>query len=152
MYHHILFFTFLLGASFSAAKVEIAIEGNSGWGEKLPTWRFTSKHWLFKLFFGSRPLTGYHLWSTIFILFLTHLVFVFLPFCWRIELQLLSFLFLFWVIADILWICLNPAFGLKNFKKETIKWYKETWWGIAPREYFFYFMIGISLYLLSLWF
>jgi hypothetical protein len=43
----------------------------------------------------------------------------------------------------------NPAFGLKNFKKEKIWWHEKRWFLFAPVEYFIFIPIGIILYLLS---
>jgi hypothetical protein len=41
------------------ANVEIQIEGSAGWAANLPTWRI-EHHWLLDLFWGGRPMTGYH--------------------------------------------------------------------------------------------
>ncbi|KAB2642333.1 MAG: hypothetical protein DVB26_02890, partial [Verrucomicrobia bacterium] len=53
--------------SYLFAMVEIQIEGSGGWASNLPTWRI-EKHWLLDMFFGGRPLTGYHAWVLPFIL------------------------------------------------------------------------------------
>jgi len=47
--------------AFFFAKVEIQIEGAAGWASALPTWRIES-HWLLDIFWGGRPMTGYHAW------------------------------------------------------------------------------------------
>jgi hypothetical protein len=49
----------LLGLFF--AMTEIQIEGANGWACALPTWRI-EKHWLLDVFWGGRPMTGYHAW------------------------------------------------------------------------------------------
>jgi hypothetical protein len=43
------------------AQTEIQIEGAAGWAAALPTWRI-EHHWLLDLFWGGRPMTGYHAW------------------------------------------------------------------------------------------
>ena len=43
------------------AEVEIQIEGAAGWAANLPTWRI-EQHWLLDIFWGGRPMTGYHAW------------------------------------------------------------------------------------------
>ena len=62
----ILFVIYLLISALVFARLEIEIEGPHGWAEKLPTWRINNR-WT-RLFYGSRPLTGYHLWMQIFVL------------------------------------------------------------------------------------
>ena len=57
--------------SYFFAKVEIHIEGRHGWAAQLPTWRI-EKHWLLDVFWGGRPLTGYHAWVFPFILLFSH--------------------------------------------------------------------------------
>ncbi len=146
----VIFFVFLIVASFLFAKVEIAIEGPNGWAANLPTWKKTGDHILSRLFWGGRPATGYHLWITLFILFLIHLVFIFLPWTLLIELKLISFIILFFTLEDFLWFILNPAFGLKNFRKEKIWWHEKRWFWIAPIEYFFALPIGLIIYYLTL--
>ena len=146
---HLIFFLLLSWMSFLFAKVEIAIEGQRGWAEKLPTWHLPKGHRLSKLLVGGRPLTGYHVWIQIFVFSFLHIVYLFTDFNLKVELVLLSFFVLFWVFEDFLWFVLNPAFGIKNFKKEKIWWHKDHWWLIAPREYFIFIPLGVTLYLLS---
>ena len=57
---HTILSVFLLGFFF--AKLEIAIEGDAGWAENLPTWRIEG-HWLLDIFWGGRVMTGYHAWA-----------------------------------------------------------------------------------------
>lgn len=64
--------------ALSIALFEIELEGKYGWAEKSATW---SKKFMppkiFRLFTGSRVLTGYHLFLNIFLLlFCTHLSFL----------------------------------------------------------------------------
>ncbi len=140
---------FILIASFFFAKVEITIEGSAGWAENLPTWKVSKEHWISRLFFGRRPATGYHVWINAFILFILHVVYLFQSLSLAIELQLLALFILFWVFEDFLWFLLNPAYGLKNFRKEKIWWHRDNWWLIAPKEYFIWIPIGIMLACIS---
>ncbi len=146
---HLIFFLLVFWTSFVFAKVEIAIEGPSGWAEKLPTWRLPKKHWVSKRLFGGRQATGYHVWIQIFIFSFLHIIYLFTDFNLKFEVMLLSFFVLFWSFEDFLWFVLNPVFGIKNFKKEKIWWHKDHWWLIAPLEYFVFIPIGIILYLIS---
>ncbi len=45
--------------AFFFAEVEIQIKGAQGWAAGLPTWRI-EQHWLLDIFWGGRPMTGYH--------------------------------------------------------------------------------------------
>lgn len=146
----LLFIIFLSVLSFIFAKVEIAIEGSEGWAKNFPTWKLPREHWVSQIFFGGRPATGYHFWVILFVLIFLHITFIFNPFSLFIELKLLSFFVLFWVLEDFLWFVLNPAFGIRKFKKENIWWHANNWFVFAPREYFIFIPIGIILYKLSL--
>ena len=70
---NLLFFTGIL--AFLVAKLEINIEGKYGWAEKLPTRKIKNK--ITDLLLGGAPLTGYHFWLFLTILFSLHL-----PFFW----------------------------------------------------------------------
>ena len=144
-----LFFTLVLWSSFCFAKMEIQIEGARGWADTLPTWRLAKEHVLSRLLAGGRELTGYHLWVQTFVFSLLHLVFLFQPWSWKIELVLLSFIFYVWIVEDFMWFLLNPAFGLAKFKKENIWWHERHWWWIAPRDYFVFIPIATAFYVLS---
>ncbi len=146
--NHIFFFLFLFWLSFIVAKLEIEIEGEFGWAEKLPTWRLSREHWISKVFFGGRPATGYHVWVNLLILSFVHIIFVFTYFSWAIEIKIISFFILFWVLEDFLWFVLNPKFSIRNFKRDKIWWHAHHWWFIAPAEYFIFVPIGIILYLI----
>lgn len=148
--HIALFFLALLWVSFAFAKVEIAIEGGHGWAESLPTWRVTSHNWASLLFFSGRPLTGYHLWMETFILSILHLVYVFDSPTISTELQILAFFCFFSVFEDYFWFVFNPAFGIRNFKKDKIWWHQAHWWWIMPRDYYMMSALGAVLYVLAL--
>ena len=120
--------------AFLFAKVEIQIEGVHGWAAKLPTWRI-EKHLLLTVFFGGRPLTGYHLWAILFMGAVFHLPLAILhTFSIKAEARVLGSLILFWMIEDFLWFVLNPAYGIRRFKNEHIGWHNR-WVGPVPLDY-----------------
>ena len=142
--HTALFVVALLWLSFCFAKVEIAIEGPDGWATSLPTWRLADDHWTAH-FLGGKPLTGYHLWVITFVLCVLHIPYLFVAPTWAMEMQIVAFFALFWVLEDFLWFVLNPHFGFANFKPDKI-WWHRTWWGGAPRDYYYGTAIGVGLY------
>ena len=145
----IVFVIFLFLLSFLFAQVEIAIEGPHGWAKNLPTWKLHPRHWVSRLFFEGRPATGYHVWMILFMLCFPHIIYIFNPISLSTELKLLSFLALFATAEDFLWFALNPAFGLKKFKKENIWWHADNWFIFAPRLYFIFIPLGVILYIIS---
>lgn len=145
----VLFCCGLLATSLLFALVEIHIEGGHGWAEKLPTWRVENR-WT-RLLYGKRPLTGYHLYVQLFILVLAHASW-FLGIAtpsWRGEARIIAFVILFWVVEDFLWFVLNPAYGLRKFRKEHIHWHAPTWWWIMPRDYWIFVPVALGLLYLS---
>jgi len=146
---HLMFFVTLFIFSALFALAEIQIEGPHGWAASLPTWR-VSNRWT-HLFYSAKPLTGYHLYTQLFAVVAVHLPFglSLTPFTWRMEARQLSFLILFWVLEDFLWFLLNPAFGLKRFRREHVWWHAKTWWWIMPRDYWVFIPVGLALYRFS---
>jgi hypothetical protein len=133
---HVIFAAVLAVCAFLFALVEINIEGSAGWAANLPTWRIQNR--LTDLLYGGRPLTGYHLWVQLFILAFAQLPFAFVGrFTWRGEALVAAFIILFWILEDFLWFVLNPAYGIRRFRKEHVWWHRRAWWLVAPREYFF---------------
>ncbi len=132
------------------AKVEIHIEGSAGWAEKLPTWRLKNR-WT-RLLLGNRPLTGFHLYLQLYILATAHIPFLLClaPLSWQGECRVLSYVILLWATEDFLWFVLNPAFGIRNFRRERIWWHSATWWWIMPREYWVFVPLAITLYIISI--
>jgi hypothetical protein len=116
------------------AEVEIQIEGASGWAAKLPTWRIES-HWLLDIFWGGRPMTGYHAWifSFMALAFFAPLVFAGRA-SWRDAGQALAGLMLFWVIEDAAWFVFNPSFGWARFVPAEVPWHKHWLFGV-PVDY-----------------
>jgi hypothetical protein len=146
---HLVFVLYVLATSFAFARLEIEIEGADGWAAKLPTWRIANR-WT-AIFYGCRPLTGYHLWVQTFIFLMIHLPFALglWSWSWRLELLVISFLIMFFILEDFLWFVLNPSFGLRRFRREHIWWHAPTWWWIMPRDYWVFTLVGLSAYLLS---
>ena len=132
------------------AEVEIQIEGAAGWAANLPTWR-VEHHWLLDIFWGSRPMTGYHAWIFPFMLLVFHLPLVMLNvWSWKLEARILGSVALFWIIEDALWFLLNPAFGFSKFSPEYIPWHKH-WFGFMPTDYWTFSLVGIALIIFSYW-
>jgi hypothetical protein len=111
---------------------EIQIEGKDGWAAKSPGWRI-EKGWAVKLA-GGRPITGYHVFMTLFILGMVHLTLFFVPWSWRRESLLIGFYLGMLLLEDFFWFVLNPYYGIKNFRKGNIWWHKN-WWGPVPSFY-----------------
>lgn len=129
--------------SYFFAKVEIHIEGKNGWAGSLPTWRI-EKHWLLDIFWGGRPLTGYHAWVFPFILLICHLGFFLVGgWTWTLELRTMGVVAIFWTLEDFLWFVLNPAYGLKSFKKGLIPWHTRWVLGL-PVDYWVMGFIGLA--------
>jgi len=136
----------LLGYFF--ANAEIQIEGAAGWAANLPTWRI-EKHWLLDLFWGGRPMTGYHAWMFPFIALCLHFPLVFGScWSWQAEARVLACVMLFWIVEDFLWFVLNPAYGIARFNPASIPWHKHWLWG-APTDYWCYSLIMLVLLWLS---
>lgn len=64
------FCVFLFLTSWLFALVEIHIEGPHGWATSLPTWRVQNR--ITRIFYGGKPLTGYHLYVQLFVLLMSH--------------------------------------------------------------------------------
>lgn len=129
------------------AKVEIQIEGPDGWAANLPTWRI-EKHWLLDVFFGGRPLTGYHAWALPFMLFIFHLPVVMLwTWSWQLEGRIAASFMIFWILEDLLWFVLNPAWGWRRFVPSEVKWHKHWFLGLPTDYWTFAVVAGILLWL-----
>ncbi|KWE82897.1 hypothetical protein WL80_25205 [Burkholderia ubonensis] len=134
--------------AFFFANVEIQIEGSAGWAANLPTWRI-EKHWLLDIFWGGRPMTGYHAWVFPFVALFFHLPPVFNgQWSWRIEARLIACIMVFWLAEDFLWFVLNPAYGLARFTPANVPWHIH-WLGVAPTDYWTMSAAAIVLFFLS---
>ena len=121
---------------------EIQIEGKDGWAAKSPGWSI-EKGWAVKLA-GGRPITGYHIFMTLFIVGLVHLPLFFVPWSWRLEILIIGFYLGMLLLEDFSWFVLNPYYGIKKFRKAQIWWHKN-WWGPVPSFYWILLVIIIVL-------
>jgi hypothetical protein len=143
---HFWFFLLLLATSLAFALLEVQIEGPVGWGAGLPAWRVD--HPLARALMGGRTLTGYHLYTHVFVLSIVHLPYALgtaVP-SWHLEARIVAFLILFWVFEDFLWFVVNPAFGLRRFRREHAPWHAPAWWWIMPRDYWVSIPVAVVLY------
>ena len=83
------------------ANVEIQIEGPNGWASALPVTFRIEEHWLLDIFWGGRPLTGYHAWVFSFMALAFHLPLVW-SFRWSLKLDLLI------ILRTVLVVCRDP--------------------------------------------
>jgi hypothetical protein len=134
---------FMVFLALILAMWEIQIEGKDGWAAKSPGWRIETG-WVMKLT-GGRPLTGYHVFMTVFLIAVIHLPLFFVPWSWRLESLLLGFYVGMVFIEDFLWFVLNPYYGIKNFRKGKIWWHKQ-WWGPVPALYWILLVIAAVLF------
>jgi hypothetical protein len=148
---HLIFGLFVIASAYTFARVEIEIEGPNGWAANLPTWRISNR-WT-KIFYGSRPLTGYHFWLQVFVAMISHAPFgLFLcPWSWRAEMRVIGFVIIFFLVEDFLWFVVNPAYGIRRFRREHIWWHAPHWWWIMPRDYWLFMVIGCGMYVAGVW-
>lgn len=140
-YHPLLLLAWVVLLAFFFAEVEIQIEGAHGWASALPTWRI-ERHWLLDIFWGGRPMTGYHAWVFPFMLLAFHLpLAMHNRFSLHLEARCLGSLMLFWIVEDALWFLLNPAYGLARFSPQVIPWHKHWLLGM-PTDYLVFSGIG----------
>ena len=124
---------FLFGLCWLLAKVEIHIEGDSGWAVKLPTWRWEPE-WFLGLTNG-KALTGYHLYLTLFLLGMFHLPLVFTGFTRELSAKCLSSYFLVTAAWDLQWFVWNPAWGLHGLRTRPVPWFRRKFLGF-PVDYY----------------
>ncbi|MBL8250179.1 MAG: hypothetical protein JNK31_00765 [Candidatus Competibacter sp.] len=142
--HLALLLLYIVSLAALFAMVEIQIEGGQGWASGLPTWRIEA-HWLLDVFWGGRPMTGYHAWVFPFMLLAFHLPLVLTgAFSWRLEARCLGSVMLFWVIEDACWFLFNPAFGSAGLIPDRVPWHKHWWFGL-PSDYYLFGLAGLGL-------
>lgn len=134
-------------AAVAWAKLEIEIEGPDGWAANLPTWR-VKDHFLLRLFYGGRPLTGYHVWAFFFVFLCFHVPLAALR-TWSVhyEVRVIGAYHIFWIVEDFLWFVLNPHYGLSNFKPSNIWWHKKWLLGL-PLDYWVWGLFGLTCILI----
>ena len=141
-----LFWVALLGLFF--AQTEIQIEGGAGWAANLPTWR-VEHHWLLDIFWGGRPMTGYHAWVFPFIAMFFHFPFFFSQrWTLKLEARALACIMMFWIVEDFLWFVFNPAYGLARFDPTHVAWHKN-WFLFAPADYWNFLAVAAILFWFS---
>ena len=148
LWDHALRIAFLFGYALLFAAVEIEIEGDHGWAERLPTWfRVTPLYArAYGLFMRGKPLTGYHLVMFVLPLWSFHLGFVSgVPWTWAGESTALSAYVLWVVIWDFLWFLLNPRFGWGRFRRSEVWWHGGVWIGRFPVDYYSALLVSILL-------
>ena len=133
---------FLVCLSVVLALWEIQIEGKDGWAANLPAWR--KETGLLVRLAGGRPVTGYHIYMTVFLITLVHLPLFFVAWSWRLESLVLGFYVGMVFLEDFFWFVFNPSYGIRNFRKGKIWWHK-TWWGPVPALYWFLLVITVLL-------
>lgn len=124
------------------ANLEIQIEGPNGWATSLPTWRTASPSvtWIY----GGRPVTGYHVFLSLFLLVFFHFPLLFVRPTLEVEGRILYSYAIVAVVWDFLWFVFNPHFGLEKYSPEFIWWFRN-WFLRLPADYFF--GLGLSLVL-----
>lgn len=131
---------------FFFANVEIQIEGDKGWAVGLPVTFRVESHWALDIFWGGRPMTGYHAWVFPFIILFCHLPLVFAGrWSWRLEARALACAMLFWIIEDALWFVCNPAFGWASLKPGAQVWWHKHWFLGLPTDYWTFSAVGLAL-------
>jgi hypothetical protein len=136
------FLAFMVLLGFLLALWEIQIEGKDGWAANSPGWRI-EKGWLVKIF-GGRPVTGYHVFMTLFLIAMIHLPVFFVSWSWRLESLLIGFYLGMLLLEDFLWFALNPYYGIKNFRRGKIWWHKQ-WLGPVPLLYWIMLVLTVLL-------
>lgn len=146
---HGVFFLAVAVTALLFALVEIQVEGADGWAAKLPTWRVENR-WT-RIFYGGRPLTGYHLWVQLFVLAMVHVPvgMGFVAPGLAVEARVLAFMGFFWILEDFLWFVINPAYGISKFRAEHVPWHGHQWWWFMPRDYWLFLPLAGLLYWLS---
>ncbi len=121
------------------ALIEIEIEGAHGWALRLPTWFRTRgpAGRLYGAISGGKPLTGYHLFMASLPLVILHLPFGYgADWSAAAEVMVLATYMAFAIGWDYLWFILNPAYGLRGFRRGRVWWYAGPWIGPLPYEYY----------------
>ena len=120
-------FVFVISIIYSL--IEIEMEGEYGWCEKLPTAKKVISSFTF-----------YHLLMMVLIITLFYQQFHKKD-IWLIIFYITSFFF----IEDFLWFILNPYFTYDKYSKENIPWHKH-WVGAQPIENYVCYLITIITY------
>jgi hypothetical protein len=134
---------YFFAIAFALAHLEIQIEGQHGWAERLPTWRWQSEA---VLRWAGKPVTGYHVCLQLFLLLVIHLPLMYTGFSLEREAELISLFFLLAVFWDFLWFVCNPHFGLSRFGEGQVWWFKSWFMGL-PTPYYAGLGLSVLVYL-----
>jgi hypothetical protein len=132
------------------ACLEIEIEAGHGWAEKLPTWyrRRGVVATVYGWFMARRPLTGYHVFALPLPLLVLHFPYFWgQEWTWGAEARTLATYFVVAVVWDYLWFVLNPAYGVRRFRRGNVWWFGGPWIWRFPIDYFL--GLGLSCLLAS---
>ena len=136
---HLVRVIFLFGYALLFAAVEIEIEGEHGWAERLPTWFRVKPFYAraYGVFMRGKPLTGYHLVMFVLPLWSFHIGFIGgVPWTWASETTALAAYVLWVVVWDFLWFLLNPRYGWRRFRQSEVWWHAPPWIGRFPIDYY----------------
>lgn len=136
---------YLFVLAYLLARVEIEIEGDSGWAARLPTWRWGPEWWLSLT--NGKELTGYHVWLTLFLIGVLHLPLVFSGFSRELLAKCLSTYLAVTAFWDLQWFAWNPAWGLEGLRERTVPWFRRKWLGFPADYYFAVVMSGTATFL-----
>lgn len=120
--------------AYFLARVEIEIEGDSGWAARLPTWRWGPEWWLSLT--NGKELTGYHLWLSLFLIGVMHLPLALAEPSRALWAKCLSSYLLLTAFWDLQWFAWNPAWGLRALRERPVPWFRRKWLGF-PVDYYF---------------
>jgi hypothetical protein len=117
---------FIVLVAFLYACIEIEIEGKHGWAEKLPTARLTNT---------KTSLTVYHVLFFAAMCSLMHFPYI-TGFTWSVrnECFTLAMLMAFFLMEDVYWFALNPAYGLSEIPNAW--WHRDSLCCSIPKIYF----------------
>ena len=131
--------------AFFFANVEVQIEGAAGWAAGLPVTFRVEKHWLLDVFWGGRPMTGYHAWIFAFMALVFHLPLLLLwTWSWKLEARVLGCVMIFWILEDAMWFPLNPAYGWQRLLAKQVPWHRSWFLGL-PTDYWTFSLTGAAL-------
>ena len=130
------------------ALIEVENEGKYGWAQKSQTWYRSSWHLprVIRIFLGSKPLTGYHLFLFPLVFLLNHVPF-FAGLPWSLEQEFIALaIFFSWApLWDYLWFVFNPFYKIQEFKK--VWWYAKSYciFNLIPIENFIQWVLSVFL-------
>lgn len=139
----LLIFIWIYAAMIANSFWEAYVEGKHPYDEDKLGWKIKYK--------GHVILTAYHFY----LFFVMHPLLLSLPliiygFNWKLFGILVSAFFSGVIIEDFFWFVVNPAFKLRNWNSKHVKWYP--WIKIGSFEIPFYYLVGISVTILSWYF